>query len=86
MHYNYCKKYWWINKLNLLNVHCKVIDRMSMLKSVFEIYFIKHENIYKTCESVKINWFNNKKYVFTDESVKRQLNDPIRENLTDSSN
>ena len=34
--------------------------------------------------SVKIDWFNNEKYLFTDESVKRQITDSISENLTDS--
>ena len=33
---------------------------------------------------MKNNWFNSKKYYFTDESVKRQITDSISENLTDS--
>ena len=34
--------------------------------------------------TVKINWYNSEKYVFTYESVKRQITDSISENLTDS--
>ena len=33
---------------------------------------------------MKIEWFDSKKYFFTDESVKRQITDSISENLTDS--
>ena len=33
---------------------------------------------------MKIDWFDSKKYYFTDESVKRQITDSISENLTDS--
>ena len=39
---------------------------------------------FSTDESVKINWFNSEKYVFTGESVKKQIADSISENLTDS--
>ena len=42
------------------------------------------KNIFFTDESEKMNWFNGEKYVFTDESVKRQNTDSISENLTDS--
>ena len=42
------------------------------------------KNIFFTDESMKINWFNSEKYVFSDESVKRQITDSISENLTDS--
>ena len=42
------------------------------------------KNIFFTDESVKINWFKSEKYLFTDESVKRQITDSISENLTDS--
>ena len=33
---------------------------------------------------MKIDWYDSKKYFFTDESVKRQITDSISENLTDS--
>ena len=33
---------------------------------------------------MKIDWFDSEKYLFTDESVKRQITDSISENLTDS--
>ena len=33
---------------------------------------------------MKINWLNSEKYLFTDESAKRQTTDSISENLTDS--
>ena len=42
------------------------------------------KNIFFTEESVKINWYNSKKYFLTDESVKRQIIDSGSENLTDS--
>ena len=42
------------------------------------------ENILSTNESVKINWFDSKKIIFTDESVKGHITDSISENLTDS--
>ena len=35
-------------------------------------------------KSVIINWFNSEIYFFTGESMKRQITDSIRENLTDS--
>ena len=42
------------------------------------------KNIFFTDESVEINWFNSEKYVFTGESVKRQVTDSISKDLTDS--
>ena len=42
------------------------------------------KNIFFTDDSVKINGFNSEKYLFTDESVKRQITDSISDNLTDS--
>ena len=33
---------------------------------------------------MKINWFKSEKYLFTDESVKRQITDSISEDLPDS--
>ena len=42
------------------------------------------KNIFSLIISVKINLFNCEKYLFTDESVKRQIIDSISENLTDS--
>ena len=33
---------------------------------------------------MKFDWFDSEKYLFTDESVKRQITDSISENLIDS--
>ena len=35
-------------------------------------------------EKYFFHWWISKKYIFTDESVKRQITDSISENLTDS--
>ena len=42
------------------------------------------KNIFFTDKSVKINWFNSEIYLFTVETVKKQITDSISENLTDS--
>ena len=41
------------------------------------------KNIFPLILSVEFNRFNSVKYFFTDESVKRQINNSISENLTD---
>ena len=54
------------------------------MKFKFKLTDLTVKNIFFTDEAVEINWFNSEKYVFTDESVKRQIPGSISENLTDS--
>ena len=59
-----------------------------MNHSNFIDYFSENQlihlwNFYSLITSMKINWFASVKYFFAGESVKRQITDPISENLID---